>query len=451
MPRWLYAFLIFTVAALILAVLHVHPLILFVVTGLGILPLAALIGEGVDQVSDYTGERIGGLLFATFGNITELIISLLALRQGLVDVVRAAIIGSILGNTLLMLGVAVCAGGIKHGRLSFPARSASRYASLLAISLAGLVLPTVADLLASRTQQTQVTERAVVLSTIIAILLLIGYLASILFSVFRIRNPSKEEAFDPVAGRRAMTALKRLLAFRRTVLSHPFPQQKTLLQQIDETIQEVVARQLDVRDESGLAELTAINPDTQLQTGDLNKRAVQKEVTQVIQGARPSAREATEQQEKPVLWRGLLLLAGATVGIAVLAEILVSAINPVTVALHWNAAFVGLVFVPLLGGLPDYYNTVVMALNNRIGIVLSASVGSSVQIALLVAPLLVVASLFMLAQLDLVFSVVELAVLGLAAILFSEVVQDGELVWLEGLLLILLYGMMASTVFLFGS
>lgn len=178
---------------------------------------------------------------------------------------------------------------------------------------------------------------------------------------------------------------------------------------------------------------------------------MQKEVTQVIQGARPSAREATEQQEKPVLWRGLLLLAGATVGIAVLAEILVSAINPVTVALHWNAAFVGLVFVPLLGGLPDYYNTVVMALNNRIGIVLSASIGSSVQIALLVAPLLVVASLFMPAQLDLVFSVVELAVLGLAAILFSEVVQDGELVWLEGLLLILLYGMMASTVFLFGS
>jgi Ca2+:H+ antiporter len=92
-----------------------------------------------------------------------------------------------------------------------------------------------------------------------------------------------------------------------------------------------------------------------------------------------------------------------------------------------------------------------MALNKRIGIVLAASVGSSVQIALLVAPLLVVASLFMPAQLDLVFSVVELAVLGLAAILFSEVVQDGELVWLEGLLLILLYGMMASTVFLFGS
>jgi Ca2+:H+ antiporter len=85
MPRWLYAFLIFTVAALILAVLHVHPLILFVVTGLGILPLAALIGEGVDQVSDYTGERIGGLLFATFGNITELIISLLAFRRLLHD------------------------------------------------------------------------------------------------------------------------------------------------------------------------------------------------------------------------------------------------------------------------------------------------------------------------------------------------------------------------------
>jgi calcium/proton exchanger cax len=170
-----------------------------------------------------------------------------------------------------------------------------------------------------------------------------------------------------------------------------------LLQQIDEAIQEVVARQLDVRDERALAELAAINADTQLEASDLDKRAMQEEVTQVIQGGRQVAREAPEQQQKPALWRGLLLLSGATLGIAVLAEILVSAINPVTVALHWNAAFVGLVFVPLLGGLPDYYNTVVMALNNRIGIVLSASVGSSVQIALLVAPLLVVATTFFIA------------------------------------------------------
>jgi Ca2+:H+ antiporter len=156
-------------------------------------------------------------------------------------------------------------------------------------------------------------------------------------------------------------------------------------------------------------------------------------------------------RSRPPLWQGILLLAVATIGVAIMAEILVSAIEPLTAVMHWNPAFVGLVFVPFIGGLPDYYNTVTMALEKRIDIVLAATTGSSVQIALLVAPVLVLASLLAPRPLDLVFSVVELAVLGLTAFLFSEVVQDGELVWLEGLLLTALYIMMASTVFLFGS
>jgi Ca2+:H+ antiporter len=92
-----------------------------------------------------------------------------------------------------------------------------------------------------------------------------------------------------------------------------------------------------------------------------------------------------------------------------------------------------------------------MVLEKRVGMVLAASAGSSIQIALLMAPLLVLVSLVMPKRLDLVFSVVELAVLGLATFLFSEITKDGELVWLEGLLLILLYCMMGGTVFLFGA
>ena len=150
------------------------------------------------------------------------------------------------------------------------------------------------------------------------------------------------------------------------------------------------------------------------------------------------------------MWRGLLLLALATVGVALLSEFLVGAIDPMTQALHWNPAFVGLVFIPLIGGLPEYFNTISMALDKRIGMVLAASAGSSIQIALLMAPVLVLVSLFTPYRLDLVFSLVELGVLGLATFLFSEITKDGELVWLEGLLLILLYAMMGGTVFLFG-
>src|SRR5947199_8231640 len=156
MPRWFYFLLIFVPLAIILDFLHVPPLLLFVVAALGIVPLAALIGQGVEQVAEHTGERLGGLLFATFGNATELIISILALREGLVDVVRASIIGTILGNALLVLGVAVCVGGFKYGRLRFETQHVTQYSSLLALSIGGLVLPTVAELLASRAHQPQI-------------------------------------------------------------------------------------------------------------------------------------------------------------------------------------------------------------------------------------------------------------------------------------------------------
>jgi len=140
----------------------------------------------------------------------------------------------------------------------------------------------------------------------------------------------------------------------------------------------------------------------------------------------------------------------ATVGVAILSEILVGAIEPMTTVLGWNPAFVGLVFLPLIGALPEYFNTISMALDKRMGMVLAASAGSSIQIALLVTPILILASLLMPQHLDLIFSPIELAVLGLATFLFSEITRDGELVWLEGLLLILLYAMMSGTIFLFG-
>src|SRR5690348_1630868 len=105
MPRWLYALLFFTVLTAVIETLHLPlpSLLIFINAALGIVPLAALIGVAVERIAEHTGERVGGLLFATFGNATELIIGIFALRDGLVEVVRASIIGSILGNALLVL------------------------------------------------------------------------------------------------------------------------------------------------------------------------------------------------------------------------------------------------------------------------------------------------------------------------------------------------------------
>ncbi len=452
MPRWLYTLLIFAILAPILDLLHIPPVLLFVIAGLGILPLAALIGQSVEQVAEHTGERIGGLLFATFGNATELIIGIFALSQGLVDVVRASIIGSILGNLLLVLGISICVGSFKHGRLHFATRPASQYASLLALCIGGLILPAIAELLASRTHQPNIFENGVLLSDFIAVLLLIGYIASILFSVFRIGDRGAEEEsekLDPVLGARSFKAIERLLAYRRQVAQSQQPGKSGVLRQIDSTVEAIMAH------EAGLIP-PALSPQEQdqksaeIHAGQSSTGGVQPAPAPVTPPLAPRA-GATSEEHKPPLLPALVLLTIATAGVAVLSEILVGTIEPLTKTLNWNPAFVGLVFLPLIGGLPEYFNTISMALDRRMEMVLAASAGSSIQIALLVAPILVLVSIAMPQRLDLVFSIIEIAVLGLATFLYSEITRDGELVWLEGLLLILLYAMMAGTVFLFGA
>lgn len=448
MPRWLYFLLIFAFVAPVLEVLHMPSLLIFVIAALGIIPLASLIGQAVETVAEHTGERIGGLLFATFGNATELIISIFALRDGLVDVVRASIIGTILGNLLLVLGVSVCIGSFKHGRMKFEARPASQYASLLALCVVGLVLPTVADLLALRDHQQHIEERLVSLSDFVAIILLLGYLASILFSVFRLGDKGDETEeghdFDPVIGARSAGAISRLLAYRHHIAQSQIAGRSGMLKQIDTAVGNLVEH------ETAQVQQIAVQDLPAHVEGD-GHAAKSKEAPGIASVVSPrKASELQHEEKKAPLWQGLVLLAVATVGVAILSEILVGSIEPVTETLGWSPAFVGLVFLPLIGGLPEYFNTISMALDKRMGMVLAASAGSSIQIALLVAPILVLLSLFTPKRLDLVFNLVELAVLGVTTFLFAEITKDGELVWLEGLLMILLYCIMGGTAFLFG-
>ena len=250
MPRWLYFLLVFSLLAIILDFLQLPPLIIFIVAALGIVPLAALIGTAVEAVAEHTGEKIGGLLFATFGNATELIIGILALTQGLITVVSASIIGTILGNALLVLGVAVCVGGFKHGRLRFESRPASQYASLLALSIGGLLLPTMAELLASRTNLAHdvIVEHGVILSDFIAVMLLVGYIASILFSVFRLGDrsgPTNEEGeeLELMVGARSMPAIARLLAYRGQIAASSAPNKSGVLSEIDDALHAIVTHE----------------------------------------------------------------------------------------------------------------------------------------------------------------------------------------------------------------
>ncbi|HEV7663990.1 MAG TPA: calcium/proton exchanger [Chloroflexota bacterium] len=175
MPRWLYALLVFAPLAVAARLFGAPPLLVFIAACLGLVPLAGLIGHATGQVALHLGAQYGGLLNATFGNAAELIITVLALHAGLFTLVKASITGSIIGNTLLVLGVALLAGGLRHGLLRYNVRLAGLNASLMILAVAGLVLPALFSTFvrdATRTEE---------LSVMVALILVLSYAAYLVF------------------------------------------------------------------------------------------------------------------------------------------------------------------------------------------------------------------------------------------------------------------------------
>jgi Ca2+:H+ antiporter len=330
------------------------PLV-FAAACLGLVPLAGLIGHATGQVSLRLGAQYGGLLNATFGNAAELIITLLALREGLFTLVKASITGSIVGNTLLVLGLALLAGGVRHGLLLYDVRLASLNSALMILAVAGLVLPAMFA--------TFVPDAARIeeLSLLVAVILLLSYFAYLLFVLRGTR---------------------------------PF----------------------------------------------MNKNQ-QPETPGVIEAQRPEPPEWSLQ-------RGLLNLAAATVGTALVSEALVSAVEPVTQQLGWTELFVGVILIPIVGNAAENWAAVRAAWRNHVDLTLGITAGSSTQIPLFVAPVLILASLALGQPMTLVFEPLELMVLALSTAIFAYISLDGESHWLEGVLLLALYLMTAAVFFL---
>ncbi len=156
---------------------HAAAPVVFFTACLAIIPLASLMGEGTEVLAEKAGAGVGGLLNATFGNAAELIISYVALSKGLHDVVKASIIGSIIGNILLVLGAATLIGGLKREKLSFNITAASSGSSMLFLSAIGLLIPA---MFASTSKEPHLIRS---LSTEVAIILLIGYILSLVFTL----------------------------------------------------------------------------------------------------------------------------------------------------------------------------------------------------------------------------------------------------------------------------
>lgn len=342
---WLDLLLIFVPVTVGLELLHVDPLVVFLSSALGIIPLAGLLGRATEHLTSHVGAGIGGLLNASLGNAAELIIALAALRGGLHDVVKASLTGSILGNILLVLGASMVAGGLKYERQKFNQTAAGMGASLLLLAAVGLIIPALFHFTAA--DQGVTIERE--LSLAIAVVLFTIYILSLMFSL--------------------------------------------------------------------------------------------KTHTHVYRGDPHTVDDLGEQPWSRA--KAIVVLTCVTILVVVMSEVLVGALEPAAHRLGMTQLFVGLVLVALVGNAAEHSTAVMVALKNKMDLALGIAVGSSLQIALLVAPILVFASYAFGAPLDLIFTPFEVAAVTISVLIVGFVAMDGESHWMEGVMLVGVYLMLA--------
>jgi len=349
--RALQALLLFVILAPIAAWRHWSDVAVFAFAGLAIVPLAGLMGEATEKLAARLGAGAGGLLNATFGNAAELIIALAAMQRGLYDVVKASLTGSIVGNVLLVLGLACFTGGLRRDRQTFDRAAASAGSTMLALAAIGMLVPALfhlvvrSEVLDRRLDplREKVLERG--LSVEIAGVLFVAYLASLLFSLRTHRH--------------------------------------------------------------------------------------------LYAGA---AHAAAEDEEPTPLGRALLTLGVATALVAWMSELLVGAVEAASHSLHLTPLFVGVIVVAVIGNAAEHSTAVHAAIRNQMDLAYNIAIGSSLQIALFVAPVLVFVSHAMKhGPMDLRFTPFEVLAVGVSAAVASLVAQDGESNWLEGVLLVAVY------------
>ena len=393
MNRWLYLLLLAAPAAVLTETLHTPPLVPFVLASLGLVPLAGLIGLATETLAERLGHRIGGLLNATFGNAAEIIIGLSALAAGLPEVVRASLAGSIIGNVLLVLGSAMLLGGWRYRRQQFDPRVAGQYAAMLALVVIGMAVPSLLATVGESTRPGAAVVRGNELHQLsigIALILLVCYAAYIAYSVFGVR------------------------AFHENI-------------------------------QSGSAH--SEGNDESSQNDPVPSNLLEKTTTPQQRAGAGGSLATLAIWWRTRLWLPIAVLAGVTAVTAVVSEVLVSTIEPVAHQVGLNPFFVGLIILPIVGNAAEHFSAITSANHNHMEISMAITAGSSIQIALLAAPILVLVGPLLGVPLDLNFSLLEVALFGLVAGLYALISLDGESTWLEGLLLCAFYLILAVGTF----
>ena len=323
----------------------------FITAALGIIPLAAYMGTATEEIAVVTGPSIGGLLNATFGNATELILAFIALKAGLVGVVKATITGSIVSNLLLVMGFAMLLGGLKFKEQKFQPTVARLNASSMNLAVIALLLPTAVQYTSTGIEEQTLQN----LSVAVAGILILVYGLTLLFSM-------KTHAYL-----------------------------------------------CDVGD------------------ADLD--------------------EGGEGEPEVNLWFWVFILLVVTLAVAVESELLVDSLEVATTDLGLSALFTGVILLPIIGNAAEHATAVTVAMKDKMDLSVSVAVGSSMQIALFVAPVLVIAGWIIGQPMDLNFNPFELVAVAVAVLIANSISSDGESNWLEGSLLLATYAVVAIAFF----
>ena len=332
-----------TILAGIFSALNANAVLIFVVAGVALALLAALVGQATDQLGARLGAGATGVLQSALGNLPELFVGIFALRAGLINVLQAALVGSILGNSLFVLGLAFFIGGLRNGTQRFASEAPRMIANLTLLAVAALALPTIVNGL-----HTPAAGHEEGLSIASAVILLVIFVASI-----------------PVS----------------------------------------------------------------LRGGPLSVSS-----------------ESMTSASRPCwpLWLATVVLIAAGIGAAFVSDWFIASLTPAIMILHISPTFTGLVLVALAGNAVENVVGIQFAARNKADYAISVILNSSLQIALGLIPVLVLLSLFIgSVHLTLVLAPLLLVALGLTAILSTVIIYDGESTWLEGLMLIGLYGIIA--------
>lgn len=325
---------------------------IFLTAACAIVPLAAWMGTATEELAVVVGPTVGGLLNATFGNATELIIALIALQAGLLEVVKASITGSIIGNLLLVMGLSMLLGGLRFKEQNFQSVMARLNASAMTLAVIAILIPTAVSATSSGIEEN--TMRT--LSSAVAIVLIIVYGLTLLFSM-------KTHAY--------------------------------------------------------LCDVGEAENET----------------------------EGEPEHEKPNvwLWTGVLLVC--TLAVAYESELLVGSLEEATEALGLTPLFTGVILVPIIGNAAEHATAVTVAMKNKMDLSMAVAMGSSLQIALFVAPVLVLAGWAFGQPMDLNFNPFELVAVAVAVAIVNSVSSDGRSDWLEGALLLATYAVLGIAFF----